>query len=59
MHNFKNKRELAGIFKVSLPVVNKYLKTKKGITRGGLIDAVKLYEMINKESLSKLSKKGK
>ena len=59
MKGLRRKEEVAGYVKVSVPTLNKFLKKHKIMAEKGLIDIRRLNQIINKESLKKLSKKGK
>jgi len=58
MKELRDKDEIAKLLKVSLPILEAYLKNKKGVIINGRVDKKRLYEYINKESLFGLSGKG-
>ncbi len=58
MKELRDKDEIAKLMKVSLPILEAYLKSKKGVIINGRVDKNRLYEYINKESLFRLSGEG-
>jgi len=59
MKKLRKKEEIAEYIKVSLPVLNKFLKRHKSMVDSGRINIRELNKIINKESARLLSKKGK
>jgi hypothetical protein len=59
MENLVRKQAAAEIMKVSAPTFRKFVEKHKEILAGRYIDMEKLDEIVTKESMNRLSKKGK
>ena len=59
MENSLKKKEAAETMKVSAPTFRKFVEKHKEIVEGGYINMEKLDEIITRESMNRLSKKGK